>query len=380
MLTGYGHGGSAVGRADGLVVFAAFGIPGERVEVALDRRRRRFAEGRVVRVDEPSPDRVTPPCPHYGACGGCQLQHVRYERQLELKREVVVELLDRIGGFRETEVRPVVPSPRTYGYRNSALLRSNARGEIGYTTVRGDAFLRVDTCPIMDPPVNEALAALQGGGTPSEHVRVRHSAATGETLVWPQVLSSPSETGRSSTRHRLLGAWFRVSATSFFQVNTPQAENLVRYAVGQLGALGGATVLELYAGVGAFTRSIAEAAARVIGIEESASAVADARVNLAGLPVRLIEGRVERSLAALRTPVDLALLDPPRGGCGRGTPQALRELAPRRIVYVSCDPATLARDLRLLGADGAYRLAVVQPFDMFPQTHHIETVATLVSR
>lgn len=358
------------------MVFVPFGIPGETVEADVYRSRKRFAEAEITQILAPSPDRVEPECPYFGECGGCQLQHVEYTRQLEMKRQVVSDLLQRVGGFRDVHVDATLPSPREYGYRNSARFLGGRRGDLGYTDWRSNAFMKVDTCPIMAPPINEALPKLQGHGRPGEALRVRYSEEEDHLLVWPPV-DAPIPTGQAGTRHELLEVSFQVSATSFFQVNTLQAENLIRLALDALGPLEGKTVLDAYCGGGAFTRFIAEEAERTIGIEESSSAIADAHVNLSGLQVRLIEGRTEVELPNLLESIDLVLLDPPRTGCEPAALDALLALAPERVVYVSCDPATLARDLKVLCSAGAYRLVGVQPVDMFPQTYHIEAVATL---
>ncbi len=378
-LTGIAHGGKSVGRDGGRVVFVPFGIPGETVDVVLTRERKRYAEGEITTVIEPSPDRVVPRCPYFGACGGCQLQHVAYDRQLELKRTVVSDLLERVGGFRGVPVHPVLPSPQDYGYRNSARFLVGQRGDLGYTDWCNNAFMRVDTCPIMAAPISEALGQVQGKGTHREPVRIRYSYATSELLVWPELQAS-IPTGQLDATHELLGRQFRVSATSFFQVNTAQAETLVQLAVERLRPLEGTVALDAYCGVGSFTRFIAEEAERTIGIEEAPQAVADARENLEGLGVQIIEGRTEKELPHLSDTISRVLLDPPRTGCEQPALDALLALVPEKIVYVSCDPATLARDLKYLCASGTYGLVDVQPVDMFPQTYHIEAVATLVAQ
>ncbi|MDP9350929.1 MAG: class I SAM-dependent RNA methyltransferase [Chloroflexota bacterium] len=375
-LTGIAHGGKSVARQDGRVVFVPFGIPGETVQAEIYRRRKRFAEAEIRRVIEASLDRVTPRCPYFGECGGCQLQHVAYDRQLELKRQVVADLLQRIGGFRDVAVHPTVPSPHQYGYRNSARFLGGRRGDLGYTDWRSNTFMRVDTCPIMSEPISEALRELQGHSRMGEALRVRYSELDDAVAVWPAI-EAPISTGQQGLRHGLLGEAFYVSSTAFFQVNTLQAENLIRLALEGLRPLEGKTVLDAYYGGGAFTRFLAVEAAQTIGIEESTSAIADARTNLAGLRVSLIEGRTEDELPRLLERIDLVLLDPPRTGCELPALEALLTLMPEKIVYVSCDPATLARDLKVLCSAGAYTVSGVQPVDMFPQTYHIEAVATL---
>jgi 23S rRNA (uracil1939-C5)-methyltransferase len=378
-ITDVAHGGRAVSRSEGRVVFAPFGIPGERVEVAVYKARKRYAEGEILRVLDPSPDRAEPACPYFGTCGGCQLQHMSYELQLRTKRKVVSDLLARVGRFDQVEVLPTIPSPREYGYRNSARFLTGRQGDLGYTDWRSNAFLRVDVCPIMEPPINDALARVQGRGVHKEHVRIRHSEDTGQTLVNPP-LNGEDGAEQGPLVYELLGRRFRVSPTTFFQVNTAQAERLIELSVERLGPLEGKIAVDAYCGAGAFTRFIAERAQAAIGIEESPSAVADARVNLAGTHARVIEARAEVALPALDSPADAVLLDPPRAGCEPPALDALLALAPERIVYVSCDPATLARDLKTLCSSGAYALQDVQPVDMFPQTAHVEVVATLHAR
>lgn len=370
------HGGKAVGRAGGKAVFVPFAIPDETVHAEVYRSRKRYSEAELRDIVVPSPDRVLPQCPYFGVCGGCQLQHVSYERQLGMKRQVVMDLLQRVGGFPDAVVLPTLPSPLQYGYRNSARFLGGARGDLGYTDWRNNQFMRVDTCPIMAPPISEVLPQLQGRGRPREQVRVRYSEATDQLAIWPAV-NAPVPSGQPYLEYELLGKRLHVSSTSFFQVNTHLAESLITVALERLRPMDGRVVLDAYSGVGAFTCFIAQEAAGVIAIEESPSAVADARLNLTGLGVRLIQGRTEDEIARLSGPIDLVLLDPPRTGCEPPALDALLAMAPERIVYISCEPSTLARDLHTLCSTGVYGLRDVQPADMFPQTYHIEAVATL---
>jgi len=370
------HGGRALGRHEGMVVFVPFGIPGERVLARIYHKHKRYAEAEIIDIITPSQDRVIPKCPYFGVCGGCHYQHIRYDRQLEIKRHIVESLLSRIGGFRDIKVLPTIPSPREYYYRNSARFLCGQQGDLGFTDWRSNSFIKVDTCPIMDEKINEVLQHIQGHGLPGENVRVRYSRQKDELVIWPK-LSADLETGQQFHTQVLLGREFRVSATSFFQVNTLQAENLIRIALDELEPLEGKTVVDAYCGVGTFTRFIAERAELTIGIEESPSATADFRYNMQGLKAKLIEGRAEKELGRLPNNIDRLLLDPPRTGCEPEALETILELAPEKIVYVSCDPATLARDLKVLCSTGAYRLKKVQPVDMFPQTFHIETIASL---
>lgn len=375
-LTDVAHGGKAVGRAHGRVVFVPFGITDERVEARLTRLRKKFAEAEITRIVQPSTDRVSPECPYFGTCGGCQFQHIAYSRQLELKRKVVSDTLERVGGFTGLPVHPTIASPLPYGYRNHTRFLVGPDGSLGYADWRENRFLRVDTCPIAHPEIDRALAGMQGRGRPGEHVRVRYSETTGEcSIVAP---SAPDSSDQPITlTYELLGHAFQVSPDSFFQANTRQAETLIRAVLEQLGAVEGKRVLDVYCGVGLYTRFIAERAGETVGIEESPSAVADALVNLAGLPAQVLEGGAERLLPELPGRFEGVVLNPPRTGCAPAVLRALLAKQPERIVYVSCDPATLARDLKTLCAPGRYAVTNVQPIDMFPQTYHIEAVVTL---
>ncbi len=395
--------GEAVGRFDGRVVFAAYGIPGERVEVELYKRRSRFARGRVVAVQNPSPFRVPAPCPYFGECGGCQWQHIDYPKQLEFKQKVVADQLGRIGHFEDPPVRPVIGMVDPWHYRNHARFSVDYDGRLGFMKLESHDFLGIDYCLIMQEPINEVLRRLQGKVPKLHQVVVRSSLRTGQILVEPHHPAIPwDEAWRDDyLEEELLGRRFRVSPPSFFQVNTkPERRDLswlIRPGWGYppvgdysmadiLGLLviryvdptGVETVVDAYSGVGTFGVILADKVRRVIGIEESRSAVRDSRYNSQGLPnFEMIEAKTEAVLPTLDVPVDAVILDPPRVGCAPEVMTALLKLAPPKVIYVSCDPATLARDLRIL-VDGGYRLVEVQPLDMFPQTYHIESVSVLV--
>ena len=381
-LTDMAFQGGAIGRHDGQVVFAAYGIPGEEAIVQVERRSKDYLTGRVVEVLSPSPHRVEAPCPYFGTCGGCQWQHIDYSHQIELKAHIVADQLRRIGKFQEPVVLPTIPAVETWNYRNHARFSAGRRhGDLGFTTPLRHRFLPIDRCLIMHPWINDVLERLQGKCAGLHQVAVRYGVKTGQALIHPSVeeIDPSVPSGQPWYEEELLGKRFRISGASFFQVNTLQAEVLAEVVRQRLALEPHQVLLDAYAGVGTFAVLLAPYVQQVIAVEESSSAVADAVINQAGIDnITFYEGKVEAILPELTQRPDAAILDPPRVGCHPQALAAVLVLAPARLVYVSCDPATLARDLRAL-CDGGYRLLEVQPVDMFPQTYHTEVVATLVT-
>ena len=381
-LTALGRQGEALAETgDGKPVFVFGGVPGETVTAEIVAERRGYAAARVVETLTASPHRVEPECRYFGACTGCQWQHIAYERQLEMKRELLADAFRRVGGL-DVEPLPTLPSPDRLGYRNHARFTvSKEGGRLGYVHKERRRHVEVDECLLMAPWINEALAALQGRAAETTQLSLRYGVNTGDYLLQPTLQNPeiPLASGQKHYEEELLGRRFRVSSPSFFQVNTRQAERMAELAMEQLGLDGSQTVVDAYAGVAVFAVLMAGRAKRVIAVEESAAALADARVNVEGVPnVELRQARTEDALLELASAgADAVLLDPPRAGCMPGALDALLDAPPPRVVYVSCDPETLARDLAVLTA-GPFRIEQAQPVDMFPQTHHVEAVVTLI--
>lgn len=371
------------------------GLPGETVEVevgwsaiwrAKQRKHPKPPIVRLVRVITPAPGRVMPPCPVFGDCGGCRLQHVAYADQLAWKRARVVEELRGVGLPTEA-VLPTLGMAEPWGFRNQMRFAIDRAGAPGLTALGTHRVIPLGHCPIAHPAINATLAALSAVPNPRPQVLIRAGAHTDEILVQPaptgevvNALAAAHIMPRTDgLREQLGGLTFAMRPSSFFQTNTAQAEVMMRLVQDQIPS-GATTVVDAYCGVGTFAALLAPHAAQVIAIEESASAVRDARDNLATLGITNVEvqqGRAEVLVSHLTPPIDAIVLDPPRMGCQRPMLDAILARAIPRVVYVSCDPATLARDLAILCAEGRYHLRSAQPIDMFPQTHHIECVAVV---
>ena len=378
-LISWGRLGEAMAVHEDRDVFVFGGIPGETVDAEIVAIRRRYVAAQVVRVVRPSPDRVDPPCAYFGQCTGCQWQHVSYDAQLAAKTGTVRDALQRVGRFHEPPVLDAIAAPRPFGYRNHARFNIwRSTGTLGFTHRERRRFVRIDRCMLMNDLTNDLLAQLQDRCAETSALSIRASDATGDYLIQPTLGNPdvPVPTGQKRYREAVNRREFWVASPSFFQVNVEQAGRLAELAVDALRLTGTETVVDAYAGVGAFSVLLAPHAARVIGIEESTAAVADAVENANDLTnVHFITGKVEDVLPELDAIPDAVVLDPSRSGCQPAVLETLLDLSPRRIAYVSCNPQTLARDLAVLAR--RYRVDSVQPVDMFPQTHHVECLASL---
>jgi 23S rRNA (uracil1939-C5)-methyltransferase len=372
--------GEAFAEFQGAPVHVAGGLPGEEAEVEVVKVFPERVAARFVTAAAPPADRVAAPCPYYLECSGCQLQHMSYGRQLEFKRQRVASELEKWPELSGAAVEPAKPSPAVFGYRNHARFTVKKggpqAGEAGFVNMTTRRFLKVDRCLLMEEQINSTLAALQGRLQGMSQVSVRSSADG--ALVQPKLtFAGAPPSGQRHAHINAAGRRFKVAASSFFQVNTGQMENLVALLVERLRLSGNETLVDAYCGVGAFAALLAPYAGRVVGIEDSASAVQDARENAAGLEnVTFVEGKAEVELAKVEGKIDAVVLDPPRAGCHPETLAAVVARRPSRIALVSCEPTAMARDLALLSR-GRFILESVHPFDMFPQTRHVEAVAFL---
>jgi 23S rRNA (uracil1939-C5)-methyltransferase len=375
------------------------GLPGEHVIIAVEvpaeppaRKRKRHRPPRVWihEIHEASPLRTPAPCPVFGTCGGCQLQHMQYGAQLEWKRSIVRRLLYEIGNFEDPPVLEAVPCDDPWHYRNHMRFSVNRQGQPGLTARGTHRVLPLTSCPIAHAHINRALDVLSTLPNARPQVLLRCGTATGQVLMQPrptpEIAQRLADAGidvcTETLEEVLAGETFRIRPSSFFQTNTAQAEKMVQMVLDGLPAsLPGRpfTIVDAYCGVGTFALLLSKHVDKVIAIEESASAVRDAQENLrqAG-NVEILKGKVEDLLPELATQIDGLVIDPPRAGCQQVVLDALVQNPVASIVYVSCDPSTLARDLNVLcHIHPTYRLRSVQPLDMFPQTVHIECVATL---
>jgi tRNA/tmRNA/rRNA uracil-C5-methylase (TrmA/RlmC/RlmD family) len=355
-------GGEGVGRVEDFVVFVPFVIAGEEVEIEVTEVKKNFARARLLRVLKASPERVEPECRYFARCGGCQYQHIRYAEQLRVKHKQVADLFERIGRISPENILPVVPCPQPYGYRNRIMIRSQwnkpeQKLNIGF--LRGDCGLVEDIteCKIAEPALNEQIL----------HVR-----------------ANPPPKGGIKVVLRVQPEGWEVARDSFFQNNFFLLPRLVETARGCLKDSGVKHLLDLYCGVGFFGIELADAVESFAGVEYDALAIKSARKNAAARNIangEFIAGKVEEVLPGLLQKFPAAqtavLIDPPRKGCWPQALELLRAMKPAQVIYVSCHPATMARDLNILCDGGVFELARVTPLDMFPQTQHVECVADL---
>lgn len=396
-LTDMANGGDALGRdEDGRVIFVPFAIPGETVRVEIVEDKGRFAHARLKEVVKPSPQRIEPRCPHFGVCGNCHWQHIEYEAQLAYKQEIVKDQLARIGHLEEVNVRPTLPNPEPWTYRTDVEFSPAPDGELGFwSSVLGEV-MPVEVCYVIREPLLELfqdvdltlpelrnltlrlgdddslLVGLEVEGVEAPHLAVDFPVSA--AMILPDG-SAANLVGDNYVVKAVKGRNFRVSAGSFFYPSPPATGQLIDTVLAFGAFTGAETVCEAYCGVGTITAFLSERVAEIIGIEMAPDAVADAVYNLADTEnVTLYEGGVAEVLAGIPIRPDVVVLDPPQDGLSREAVEEILKLGAPRIIYVSADPATLARDGRQLNEAG-YDPQVVQPIDMKPQNFRAHSVS-----
>lgn len=428
--------GEGIGRIDSLAVFVNGAVPGDRVRISVTTLKKQYAIGNIVDFIETSSMRVEPPCPHFGLCGGCQIQQIDYAKQLEIKRQVVVDALERIGNLHGVKVLETLGMENPTHFRNKSSFPVDAKGQIGFYRKRSHEIVPITSCLIQGKPVDEILTFIRqwisnGGIKPYDeqrhkgilrHVVIRESKDNGKLMVvfvtntkdrlreleafvpslieaFPSIVSVHQNINRHKG-NRILGYEnrllhgeaqitdkigphaFMISPNAFFQVNNVQADRLYGKAIEYAGLSGTETVFDLYCGIGTITQRLAKDAKHVYGIEVVGDAIDNAEENktLNGLDnITYILGYAEdetEELIQRGIKPDVIVVDPPRKGLETKLVDKIIDLKPPRIVYVSCKPSTLARDLAIFSQHG-YEIQEVQPVDMFPHSMHVETVVRL---
>ncbi len=441
-------GGKGIAKINGFTIFVDHAIPGDRVSARIVQKKKNHAQARIIDLIAHSPDRIHPACPYFGQCGGCVLQSMTYEKQLEYKRRHVEEALIHLAGIQNAHVNPTITSSRRFGYRNKVEFTcarrrwllphefdnqiSDAQFSMGFHAPGiFDKVVDIDSCLLQPDLGNQIFScvkqAMKSSGYPaydqkthegfwrflmlryafahdqwlvniitqSENPRAVDAIAAMLTQRFPNIVSivnniTSRKSGVSTGEYEIhlagerylkerLGPYeFEISANSFFQTNTEGAVTLYN-TIKKFAALSGTeTVLDLYSGIGTIPIWLSDAANRLIGIEIAPSAVADARKNCNRNRIsncRFIAGDIRSSLAGIDQKPDLMIIDPPRSGMHPDVVKQVLAMAPPAIIYVSCNPATMARDISMMKHQ--YRIVHVQPVDMFPHTYHIETVMKL---
>jgi 23S rRNA (uracil1939-C5)-methyltransferase len=396
------YGGDAMGRLpDARAVFVPFALPGEQVRIHLVEEKRGYARAELLEIIQPAPERIAARCPHFGICGGCHYQHLSYASQLEIKTGILRDQLTRIGQIANPPIQPIQPCPNPWNYRNHVQFHVHPDGRLGFQAPNSNRIIPIRECHLPEDPLNELWPKLEfETDTGIERLSLRLGVdedimlllesrqpeipgldvqagisvvhqydgesllLVGDDHIRMEIQSSQANQNRS----------FHVSAGSFFQVNTRMASAMVDHLLSNLPD-NLDTLLDVYCGVGLFSAFLAPRVRHLIGIEASPAACEDFSLNLDEFDnVELYEATAEQALPALQVKPDLVLVDPPRAGLERSALEAILAMQPKTLAYISCDPATLARDARRL-VDGGYQLQHITPFDLFPHTFHIESIS-----
>jgi 23S rRNA (uracil1939-C5)-methyltransferase len=408
-------GGHGLCRLDGRVVLVPYSAPGDEVLLEVAPTRRGVGWGSIRRILAPSPSRVSPFCPQYTQCGGCQLQHISYPDQLEHKRLIVEDALRRLAGLKDADVDSCIGSPAPVAYRNRVRFHCH-RGKIGFHKSRSRTIVPLEHCPLLSGNINTCLKQISSVIS-GRHVEglseIQMTEGTDSRVVLMLEMDSASDAGftgdlqenvavsgaavRIHHRRNLLwgedrsaisveGRTFRIGQGSFFQANTRLLSVLIQEVLDTVGTRDIETGVELYAGVGVFSIMLSDRVRNLVAVEWNRDAAEDALVNLKAHRIENVEVMTASAedatdlLLSRNIRPGLVVIDPPREGLSKTVCHKLIQMSPQQLIYVSCDPATLARDIKYILASGAYRLEKIKPLDMFPHTSHIECIASLVRK
>lgn len=381
-------GGDGIGRIDDLVVFVPFTAEGDICVVNIDSVKKKYLKGHIEQLLNVSPLRTAPPCPYYTLCGGCQYQHMGYEHQLALKQRQLRETFERIGKINGPDIKQIIPSPKRYHYRGKADFQINPlKGKppvVGFVDISGGAVTPIERCELVDESINQQLADFRRDIN-DHKIRLTSDRRTIWSDPETDITSADRKTGRLPryVERFVKGKGFQVPYNGFFQINTDLVDKLVDTVEGMCGLTGNESVLDTYCGSGLFSLFLAPKAKQVYGIDSDGPAIRCARINTQreGLDhLSFYHGDAAAimnvSIVEAGIPIDCVILDPPRSGCEKDVLDTVIALKPKKAVYISCNPATQARDVRHLIDRGLF-LKDIQPLDMFPQTQHIESIALL---
>lgn len=369
-------GGEGVGRVDNFVVFIPFAAPEDELEVEIVQLKKKFARGKILQIVKLSPMRINPLCRYYENCGGCCYQHLNYEYQLEIKKKQVEEIFRKIGKIATPHVGKTIAASNVYNYRGKAELHSSITSngcKIGFLDVSGGEIVDIERCEIMEETINDKLRILR-----QNKQQLRNNDA--RLIIWSGLLADQKD----AVMRMIKGKKFLVQREGFFQANLYLTDQLVDEVCRLAESQEMNILIDAYCGSGLFSIFLAPYAQSVVGIEISEKSVKYAQINAANADVknvRFIRGKVENILPGeflfSKKESNLIVLDPPRSGCSESVLKTIADLKPRKVIYVSCNPATQARDIKYLNKQG-YELLSLMPMDMFPQTEHIETIGFLV--
>ena len=382
-LNGINDSGETLSEIRGAPVEVTGGLPGEKVVVEVQKRFPERIVAKVVEVLEQAEERVVPECEYFLTCSGCQWQHASYDYQLQLKQARVQREIDKYQSLSQVVVDATIGSESQLGYRNHGRFtvgKKDDGGKIGYINAVTRRFVKIDRCLLMNEQINKVLDLAQDNVAGQTQVSIRAGSNTDSMLIQPRMDISHIGlvTGEQHYEEEVRGFRFRVAASSFFQVNTSQLSRAIDEVRDLLDLDGTEVMVDAYCGVGVFTVLLAPYVRKIVGIEESASAIEDAGLNSKDiLNIEFVEGKTEHILNTLNQHIDVLLLDPPRVGCHPDVLDSVIKLKPEKVLMISCEPEAMARDLNLLCSTGIYNLETIRPVDMFPQTRHVETISML---